>query len=144
MNILIVNGPNLNLLGTREPDIYGKKTYKDLTNEIKHYCRSEGCFVKIYQSNHEGRIIDFLQKKHHKYQGIIINPGALTHYSYAIRDCLSAINLPKIEVHLSKINEREDFRKISVIKDIVNKSIIGKGFDSYLEAIDELLKKNNM
>lgn len=139
MNILVINGPNLNLLGIREPDIYGKGTYRDLTREIKAFCRSESCFVKIYQSNHEGKIIDYLQKKHHKYEGIIINPGAFTHYSYAIRDCLSAIDLPIIEVHLSNIKDREAFRQISVIKDIVDKSIIGKGFNGYIEAVKELL-----
>jgi 3-dehydroquinate dehydratase-2 len=140
MNILIVNGPNLNMLGIREPDVYGKKTYKDLVTTIKAYARNQGCFVKIYQSNHEGKIIDYIQKKYLKFDGIIINPGAFTHYSYAIRDCLSAIDLPKIEVHLSNILEREDFRKISVIKDVVNQTVMGKGFDGYIEAMDIVMK----
>jgi 3-dehydroquinate dehydratase-2 len=140
MNILIVNGPNLNMLGIREPEVYGKKTYKDLVTTIKAYARNQGFFVKLYQSNHEGKIIDYIQKKYHKFDGIIINPGAFTHYSYAIRDCLSAIDLPKIEVHLSNILEREDFRKISVIKDVVDQTVMGKGFDGYIEAMDIVIK----
>ncbi|QLY40447.1 3-dehydroquinate dehydratase [Hujiaoplasma nucleasis] len=140
MNILIINGPNLNLLGTRETEIYGNSTYKVLVQYIKKYAKVHKVSVKIYQSNHEGKIIDYIQKHQKKYQAIIINPGAFTHYSYAIRDCLSAYSLKKIEVHLSNIYEREDFRKVSVIKDVVDMSVLGKGFDSYIEAIDLLLK----
>ncbi|MGE4571462.1 MAG: type II 3-dehydroquinate dehydratase [Candidatus Izemoplasmatales bacterium] len=140
MNILIVNGPNLNLIGKREISIYGHNSYKVLVQYIKKYAKVHHLSVKIYQSNHEGKIIDYIQKKQKNYHAIIINPGALTHYSYAIRDCLSAFSLKKIEVHLSNIYEREDFRKKSVIKDVVDMSIVGKGFDSYIEAIDILIK----
>jgi len=140
MNILIINGPNLNMLGHREIDIYGNKSYKDLIDHIKKSTINKHVKLKFYQTNHEGKIIDYLQKHYHKYDGLIINPGALTHYSYVLRDCLISINKPTIEVHLSNINEREDFRRISVIKDIVNDSIIGLGFESYTKAIDQLME----
>jgi 3-dehydroquinate dehydratase-2 len=143
MNILIINGPNLNMLGEREPEIYGKHTYKDLVKQINLYAKSEQFFVKTYQSNHEGKIIDYIQKKHMKYDGIIINPGALTHYSYALRDCLAGVQKRVIEVHLSDIYNREDFRKISVLEDIVERVIVGKGINGYLEAIDLLLKDDH-
>ena len=140
MNILIINGPNINMLGERETDIYGEKTYKELIKQINVYASKERTPVKIYQSNHEGKIIAYIQKKHMKFEGIIINPGALTHYSYALRDCLAGIDVPVIEVHLSDIYNREAFRKISVIEDVVERRIIGKGINGYLEAIDILLK----
>lgn len=139
MNILIINGPNLNLLGLREPDVYGNETYHELKNTILKYAKNKQISVKIYQSNHEGKIIDLMQNKYQKFDGIIINPGAFTHYSYAIRDCLAALPIPKVEVHLSNIKNRESFRKLSVIEDVVDTSIIGKGFNGYLEAIDFLL-----
>ncbi|QWB99964.1 type II 3-dehydroquinate dehydratase [Mycoplasmatota bacterium] len=140
MNILVINGPNINMLGIRETDIYGKKTYKDLLNYIKNSVKEKKIKVRFFQSNHEGEIIDFLQKKYIKFDGIIINPGALTHYSYAIRDCLLAIQKPTIEVHLSDINHREDFRKKSVISDIVLETITGIGFKGYTDAINLLTK----
>jgi len=141
MTILIINGPNLNLLGQREPSVYGYKSYRNLIQETKAYAKKKGVKLKFYQSNHEGNIIDYLQKKQATANGIIINPGALTHYSYAIRDCLSAIDLPKVEVHLSNINTREAFRKKSVIRDVVNKTIMGKGFQGYCEAIDYFIEQ---
>lgn len=144
MNILIINGPNINLLGQRETEIYGKESYKDLVKKINKYAKNMNIKTKIYQTNHEGKIIDFLQKNHHKYQGLIINPGAYTHYSYAIRDCLAGIKEKKVEVHLSDINKREDFRKISVIGDVVDLSIIGKGFDGYIQAIDYIIKDEKL
>jgi len=140
MNFLIINGPNINMLGIRETDVYGKKSYKDLIQYIENYCFEKEIELDFFQTNHEGKIIDYLQENYLKCDGIIINPGALTHYSYAIRDCLITINKPTIEVHLSNINEREDFRKISVIKDVVNDTIIGLGFEGYTEAINQLMK----
>ncbi len=139
MNILIINGPNLNLIGQREIEIYGHQSYKVLYRYIQKYASVNHIHVKMIQSNHEGKIIDYIQKKQNKYDGLIINPGALTHYSYALRDCLNAFSLKKIEVHLSNIYERENFRKVSVITDVVDKTIVGKGFDGYIEAIDYLM-----
>lgn len=141
MNILIINGPNINMLGQRKADVYGHHTYKDLKKQVTMYAANQRIYVKIYQSNHEGKIIDYIQKVYKKYDGMIINPGALTHYSYALRDCLEIVDVPIIEVHISDINKRESFRKISVIEDVVKDRVIGKGMNSYLEAIDLLLKE---
>lgn len=140
MKILVINGPNLNLLGFREKEIYGKETYKDLKNHIKKYCKDENVKVKIVQTNYEGKIVDYLHYAFFKhYDGVIINPGAYTHYSYAILDAIKSITLPVVEVHLSNILEREDFRKVSVIREAVKCSIIGKHFQGYTEAIKYLL-----
>ncbi len=138
MNILIINGPNLNFLGIREPEIYGTKTYTDLKQYLHKYADRTGVNIQIYQSNHEGEIIDLIQEHYLDFQGLIINPGAYTHYSYAIYDCLKSINLPAVEVHLSDLSKREPFRKISVIAPACVKQISGKGFDGYTEAIDYL------
>jgi 3-dehydroquinate dehydratase II len=139
MKIKVINGPNLNLLGIREKQVYGDKTYKDLVEMIEQYCFVQNIEVSIIQSNHEGTIIDEIQQSYFDhYDAIIINPGAYTHYSYAIRDALSSIDVMKIEVHLSNIYEREDFRKVNVIKDVVNHSVFGHGFNSYIEAIQYL------
>ena len=135
MRILIVNGPNLNFLGKREPEIYGAKTYDDLVSYLLDYAKKNNHYFEIYQSNHEGEIIDIIQSKYNDFEGLIINPGAFTHYSYAIYDCLLSINLNIIEVHLSDIYNREDFRKVSVIKPACKKQFFGKGFESYIEAI---------
>ncbi len=135
MKLLVINGPNLNLIGYREPDIYGLKTYKDLVGFIKDQAKKRKLKVKVIQSNHEGKIIDYLHKAICKYDGVIINPGALTHYSYSIYDAIKSINIKTIEVHLSDISKREDFRKTSVIKDACVKTFMGKHFDSYKEAI---------
>ncbi len=144
MNILIINGCNLNLLGTREPSIYGKESYKDLSNYIKKLSKEISFKYKMVQSNYEGQIIEWIQRAPEKYDAVIINPGAFTHYSYGIRDAISSINLKVIEVHLSNINEREEFRKISVIKDVCYKQITGLHFESYKEAIKILIGgKNN-
>ncbi len=140
MRILIVNGPNLNLLGIREPDVYGTKTYRDLLHTIRAYSRTKGVRVVCFQSNHEGRIIDWIQRHACCAHGLVINPGALTHYSYALRDCIKGVGLPTIEVHLSDIHGREPFRSISVTKDVCMDQISGKGFAGYLEAVDELVK----
>ena len=138
MKLLIVNGPNLNLLGMREVDIYGRLSYPELVKQIKQYAESYGIETDFFQSNHEGDLLDYLQTHYQDAHGIIINPGAFTHYSYALYDCLKAIPLPTIEVHLSNIHEREAFRSISVIRDACIDQISGKGIGSYLEAIDRL------
>lgn len=142
MNILIINGPNLNLLGIREPDVYGKNTYNDLVNIVTDHAKRNNINIEIKQSNHEGQIIDFLHEAYfNKVDGIILNAGAYTHYSYAIHDAISSINIPTVEVHLSDITKREAFRQLSVIKDVCVKSIMGKGINSYIEALD-YLKEN--
>ena len=135
--ILVINGPSINLLGYREIDVYGTKTYLDLIAFIKKVAKENDLKVKCLQTNSEGIIIDKLQDALvKKYDGIIINPGAYTHYSYAIRDAIASINMRVVEVHLSDINNREDFRKVNVIKDVCEESFIGKGFDSYKEALE--------
>lgn len=138
MNILIINGPNLNFLGKREVDIYGNKSYNDLVNYLLDYAEKHQIYLEVYQSNHEGEIIDLIQDNYHRFSGLIINPAAFTHYSYAIYDCLKSVSIRKVEVHLSDIENREDFRKISVTKAACEKQIFGKGFDSYIEAINYL------
>ena len=138
--ILVLNGPNLNMLGIREPAIYGNQTYADLLNYIGNYAKDKGVEVLFFQSNHEGDIVDCIQECYFKkYDGIIINPGAFTHYSYAIHDAIKGVNIPTVEVHISDITAREDFRQVSVIKPACIAQIMGKGFDSYLEALDKLI-----
>ena len=140
MNILVINGPNLNILGVRDKNIYGNNTYKDLVKLIKEYAKEKSVKVKCVQSNYEGKIIDYIHKSIGKFDAIIINAGAYTHYSYAIKDALNLVKIPKVEVHISNIYEREDFRKISVIKDECDYSIVGQGIKGYLLAIDYLRK----
>ena len=140
MNILVINGPNLNMLGIRDKSIYGDKSYKDLVRLIKDYCKKNNVKVKCVQSNYEGKIVEYIQKSLNKYDGIVINAGAYTHYSIAIKDALNSVKVKSVEVHISNIYEREDFRHISYIKDECVASIVGKGFDGYLEAIDILRK----
>lgn len=139
MRILVLNGVNLNMLGKREPEIYGDKTYNDLENYIMDYANSNSIKVECEQTNHEGVYVEWIQR----FDGdaFIVNPGAWTHYSIAIKDALLSRDLPIVEVHLSDINEREEFRKISVIEDIVQHRVMGKGFDGYIEAIDWLVKQ---
>jgi 3-dehydroquinate dehydratase-2 len=137
MKIKIINGPNLNLLGSREKSIYGEQTYQDLENLIRTFCQAQHIHVTFIQSNHEGVLIDEIQQSD-DYNGIIINPGGYTHYSIAIRDAIAAIKTPVVEVHLSNIYLREDFRKVNVIKDVVSFSVVGKGFNGYIEAINHL------
>lgn len=138
MRLLILHGPNLNLLGEREPEIYGSQTLDDINAEIRKHAEMNDFDVRIYQSNHEGELVDYLQKNRFWAEGIIINPGALTHYSYVLRDAIASIAPPCVEVHLSDISAREDFRKLSVIKDVCVNQIKGKGLQSYLEAMDYL------
>lgn len=135
---LLINGPNLNLLGEREPHIYGTGTLADIEEEVVAYGESHAIVIDCFQSNHEGVLIDKLQEARKRYQGIIYNPGAHTHYSYALRDAVASIAIPTVEVHLSDISKREDFRKHSVIADACVAQIMGKGKDGYLEAIDVL------
>ncbi len=142
MKILVINGPNLNFLGIREPEIYGKQTYQDLLNMLEEKAKKDGFELVAKQSNHEGQLIDWIQEAY--YDGtdaIVINPGAYTHYSYALFDALSSVTtLPKIEIHISDITKREGFRKISLTKDACDAQIYGHGLDGYLMAIDEALK----
>ena len=138
MKVLVINGPNLNMLGIREPDIYGKKTYGDLCDMINSYAIKSGIEVEIYQSNHEGDLVDKIQGAYGKVDGIVINPAAYTHTSVAILDALKAVGIPAVEVHISDIAEREEFRKQSFIRPVCKKSIIGKGLDGYITAMDYL------
>jgi len=140
--IAVINGPNLNLLGTREPNIYGKTSLKEIIKALKKESAKYNIKIKAFQSNHEGKIVDYIQKIGKKgYNGIIINPGALTHYSIAIRDALKAFSIPVVEVHLSDIENREEFRKISVIRDVCIEQIKGLGPDGYKKALEILIKK---
>ena len=139
MKILIINGPNLNMLGIREPDIYGKGTYKDLCDLVGTYALNKGIEVCIYQSNHEGDLVDKIQSAYGEFEGIVINPAAYTHTSVALLDALKAVALPAVEVHISDVSAREDFRKISYVRSACVKTVSGKGFAGYLEAIDYLL-----
>ncbi|MBQ8391786.1 MAG: type II 3-dehydroquinate dehydratase [Clostridia bacterium] len=141
MKILVINGPNLNMLGIREPDIYGKSTYKDLIEMIQSHADSKGIEVEFYQSNHEGDIVDRIQAAYENVDGIVINPAAYTHTSVAILDALKAVQLPTVEVHISAVEEREPFRQVSYVSYIAEKTITGKGFDGYIEAIDFLCEK---
>ncbi|MBQ6303794.1 MAG: type II 3-dehydroquinate dehydratase [Clostridiales bacterium] len=142
MKILVLNGPNLNMLGIREPDIYGSSTYDDLVNMITSYCDGKGIEVKCLQSNHEGDLVDYIQQAFFdKTDGIVINPGAYTHTSVALLDALKAVQIPAVEVHISKVNEREAFRQISYVSYYCSKTITGKGFGGYIEAIDFLVQK---
>lgn len=138
MKILVINGPNLNMLGIREPDHYGKETYDDLVMKIRNYCDSKGVEVSCCQSNHEGCLVDKIQQAYGVYDGIVINPGAYTHTSIAILDAVKAVAIPTVEVHISKVEEREDFRQISYVRLACVKTITGHGTDGYLEAIDYL------
>ena len=130
MKVAVIHGPNLNLLGSREVGVYGARSLSELDQLLGQVGQEAGIEVVSFQSNHEGEIVDFIQAS--QFDGLVINPGAFTHYSIAIRDALAAIEKPKVEVHLSNINQREDFRKESVITPVVNGQISGLGFDSYL------------
>lgn len=136
MKILVINGPNINMLGIREPEVYGKETYETLCNMIDEYAEEKGVEVEIYQSNHEGSLVDKIQEAYGKVEGIVINPGAYTHTSIAILDALKAVGIPTVEVHISDVASREDFRQISFIRSYCIKTITGKGLKGYLEAID--------
>lgn len=141
MNILVINGPNLNMLGIREPHIYGNETYADLVAKIEKYAKKNNISVTFYQSNHEGDLVDNIQFAYGVFDGIVINPGAYTHTSIAIADALKAVGIPTVEVHISDVSSREAFRQISYVRDICVKTVCGKGTDGYLEAIDTLIEK---
>lgn len=147
MRLLVINGANINFLGIREPNIYGKKTYKDLCDMINNYASKNNIEVEMYQSNHEGALVDKIQEAYFKQvDGIVINPGAYTHTSIAILDALKAVNIKYIEVHISKVDERESFRQISYIRENAVATIIGHGLDGYIEALDylkDLIKNEN-
>lgn len=136
MKILVINGPNLNMLGIREPDVYGRETYETLLQKIESHCRSKGMEVEFFQSNHEGALVDAIQGAYGRMDGIVINPGAYTHTSVALLDAVKAINLPTVEVHISDLTKRESFRQVSYIRAACIKTISGHGTDGYLEAID--------
>ena len=138
MKIFVINGPNLNMLGIREPDHYGRETYADLVDKIKKHCDQRGIQVDTYQSNHEGDLVDKIQSAFGDADGIVINPGAYTHTSIAILDAVKSVSIPTVEVHISKVEEREDFRQISYVRYACVKTITGHGTDGYLEAIDFL------
>ncbi len=138
MNILVLNGPNLNMLGIREPAVYGKATYADLCRLIEAHAAELGVRVTLYQSNHEGDLVDAIQQAYGKQDGIIINPGAYTHTSIALLDALRAVSIPAVEVHISDPDAREEFRKVSYIRAACAKTIKGHGLDGYLEAMDWL------
>lgn len=143
MKILVLNGPNLNMLGIREPDIYGKSTYADLCNLINGYATKKGIEVKIFQSNYEGALVDEIQNAYKKFDGIVINPAAYTHTSVAILDAVKSVGIPTVEVHISAVETREEFRQISYIRTACIKTITGLGFDGYLRAIDALIESEN-
>lgn len=142
MNLFVINGPNLNMLGIREPGIYGKGSYKDLCEMIQNYCDDKNIDVKFFQSNHEGDLVDYIQSAYGVADGIVINPGAYTHTSVAILDAAKAVNVPLVEVHISDVSKREDFRQISYIRKAAIKTISGLGLDGYIEAI-KILEVNN-
>ena len=143
MKILIINGPNLNMLGIREPDIYGKQNYKALVKMIEKKAASLGVEVSVYQSNHEGCLVDEIQNAYGKFDGIVINPAAYTHTSVAIPDALKAVGIPTVEVHISDINQREEFRRHSFTSCACKLTIAGHGFDGYLEAMEYLVSNYN-
>ena len=140
MKILVINGPNLNMLGIREPDLYGRETYADLVEKIRRHCTECGVEVELYQSNHEGALVDAIQGAYGTADGIVINPAAYTHTSIALLDAVKAVGIPTVEVHISKVEEREDFRQISYIRAACVKTITGHGTDGYTEAIDYLVE----
>ena len=141
MKIIIVNGPNLNLLGEREPEIYGSETLNQINEWIKSHDVCQGIDLEFFQSNSEGAIIDFLHSKRNEVNHLVINPGALTHYSYALRDAIVGTEMKAVEVHLSDIHNRENFRKISVIKSICLSQIVGEGKQGYIKAIQYILEQ---
>lgn len=135
MKILVLNGPNLNMLGIREPEIYGRQTYRDLEEYVDNVCRKNDIEYEMFQTNREGELVDKIQQAYGVFDGIVINPAAYTHTSIAILDAVKAVGIPTVEVHLSKVSEREDFRQISYIRLAAAATITGKGFEGYGEAI---------
>lgn len=142
MKILVVNGPNMNMLGVREPEIYGRATLADLEKMIRAHCAAAGADVEFFQSNHEGAIVDRIQEAYGNADGIVINPAAYTHTSVAIPDALRAVGIPAVEVHVSDIQSREDFRRHSYTREACVAQIAGRGLKGYLDAVDLLLNQN--
>ena len=138
MHILVLNGPNLNMLGIREPEIYGGRTYKDLVRMIEEKAETMGITVDVRQTNHEGILVDWIQEAYGRADGIVINPAAYTHTSVAILDAVKSVSIPTVEVHISDVGKREDFRQISYIRQACVKTIAGHGFEGYLEAMEVL------
>ncbi|CAG9619236.1 type II 3-dehydroquinate dehydratase [Sutcliffiella rhizosphaerae] len=141
MRLLILNGPNLNRLGMREPDVYGNQTLKDLEERLLAYGKIQNVDMNFFQSNHEGELIDILHDSEESYDGVVMNPGAFTHYSYAIRDAIASISIPVMEVHISNIHKREEFRHTSVLAAVTAGQIVGLGFHGYELAIQAIMKK---
>ena len=139
MKILVINGPNLNMLGIREPGIYGKSTFADLLRLLDETASAEGLEVEQYQSNHEGDLVDKIQWAYGKVDGIVINPAAYTHTSVALLDAVKAVGIPTVEIHISDVSQREDFRQVSYIRAACCKTITGHGIQGYIEGIDHLL-----
>ena len=144
MKLLVINGPNLNMLGIREPDIYGRQTYKDLVDYVNQICARKGIDCQVFQSNHEGDIVDKIQAAYGNTDGIVINPAAYTHTSVAILDALKAVCIPAVEVHLSDVNSRESFRHISYAGMACEKTYAGFGFEGYKMAVEYLEGKSNL
>ena len=138
MKFLIINGPNLNMLGIREPGIYGSENYKTLCRKVLSHAEALGIEAELYQSNHEGDLVDEIQKAYGRIDGIVINPGAYTHTSIALLDAVKAVGIPTVEVHISRVEEREAFRQVSYIRAACVKTITGHGIQGYLEAMDFL------
>ena len=144
MKLLVINGPNLNMLGIREPAIYGTTTYQDLCGLIESHCRARGAEVEIYQSNHEGDLVDKIQSAYGTADGIVINPAAYTHTSVALLDAVKAVGVPTVEVHISDPDTREPFRAVSYIRLACETVIAGRGVAGYMDAIDYLLDRMDM
>lgn len=142
MKILVINGPNLNMLGIREPGIYGTENYNSLLEKISAHAKGKNIEADFFQSNHEGALVDKIQEAYGVFDGIVINPGAYTHTSIALLDAVKAVGIPTVEVHISDLSKREDFRRISYIRLGCIASVIGKGTDGYLEAMDILLERS--
>ncbi len=140
INLLILNGPNINMLGIREPGIYGREDYNFLLEKIRLHAEKTGVNVEFYQSNHEGYLVDKIQESYGKIDGIVFNPAAYTHTSVALLDALKSVNIPTVEVHISDVSTREDFRQISYVRMACIKTISGHGTDGYLEAMDHLIE----
>ena len=138
MKILVINGPNLNMLGIREPEHYGRETYADLEEKIRRHCAARGVEVELFQSNHEGALVDEIQRAYGAMDAIVINPGAYTHTSIAILDAVKAVGIPTVEVHVSDPDGREEFRHVSYIRAACCRTIKGKGLPGYLEALHDL------
>lgn len=139
MKLLVLNGPNLNMLGIREPGIYGTGTYEDLCNQIREHAAVRRVEVEIFQSNHEGALVEAIQQAYGRVDGIVINPAAYTHTSVALLDALKAVGIPAVEVHISDVSKREDFRQVSYVRACCCATIAGHGFAGYLEAMDRLI-----